>query len=140
MITHKHLYKQTALKGDITAKSEAIFVENGASFPLAAGEWFPAILRDSNNNTEFIKVKATDTGSGRWEVVRAQDGSTVKAFTAKGTCVLLYPTPGMLSLTVNDDAEEVVIEAKEYCLSEGACLTVDSKGRITSINTGNTPC
>lgn len=137
MLTYAHLYKQTALKGDISITSEEIYVQDGGDFTLTANQYFYAILR-SGNKIEYIKVTATEK-SGRWTVVRAQEGSTALQLKA-GTCVLIYPTPSMITLAVDDSTASSSVTPGEYCLDDGACLTIDAQGHVTGINTGSTPC
>lgn len=63
------------------ATSIAVTAGQGALFPtLSAGEFFYATLVDSSNNLEIVKVtaRATDTLT----VVRAQDGTAARAYTA----------------------------------------------------------
>lgn len=53
----------------------------GARFPtLSAGDYFYATLIDTSNNLEIVKVtaRATDTLT----IVRAQDGTTARAYSA----------------------------------------------------------
>lgn len=53
----------------------------GSRFPtLSAGDYFYATLIDTSNNLEIVKVtaRATDTMT----IVRAQDGTTARAYSA----------------------------------------------------------
>lgn len=72
-----------ALASSITnvATSVAVTSGQGALFPiLSGGDYFYATLVDSSNNLEIVKVTARSTDT--MTVVRAQDGTTARAYTA----------------------------------------------------------
>ena len=71
------------LNADISNSATTIVLKsgNGARFPsLAGSQYFYATLIDTNNNLEM--VKATARSSDTLTVVRAQDGTSGRAFVA----------------------------------------------------------
>ena len=74
----------STLASTITAASTTISVASGEGdrFPAAAtgGDYFYATLIDTSNNLEIIKV--TNRSSDTFTVVRAQDGTTAREYSA----------------------------------------------------------
>jgi len=83
---------------DVTITLEA---GQGARFPtLGAGDYFYATLIDVSNNLEIVKVTARSTDS--MTVVRAQDGTTARAYSANDRFEL-RPTAALFNEKSNDD-------------------------------------
>lgn len=88
-----------ALASSITTSSTTITVTtgSGALFPaISGGNYFYATLTDSSNNLEIVKVtaRATDVLT----VVRAQEGTTARAYAAADKIELRVTAAGMNSL------------------------------------------
>ena len=88
-----------ALASSITTSSTTITVTtgSGALFPaISGGNYFYATLTDSSNNLEIVKVtaRATDVMT----VVRAQEGTTARAYAAADKIELRVTAAGMNSL------------------------------------------
>lgn len=88
-----------ALASSITTSSTTITVTtaSGALFPaISGGNFFYATLTDSSNNLEIVKVtgRATDVLT----VVRAQEGTTARAYAAADKIELRVTAAGMNSL------------------------------------------
>ena len=87
-----------ALASSITTSSTTITVTtgSGALFPaISGGNYFYATLTDSSNNLEIVKVtaRATDVMT----VVRAQEGTTARAYAAADKIELRVTAAGMNS-------------------------------------------
>jgi len=87
-----------ALASSITTSSTTITVTtgSGALFPaISGGNYFYATLTDSSNNLEIVKVtaRATDVLT----VVRAQEGTTARAYAAADKIELRVTAAGMNS-------------------------------------------
>lgn len=96
--------------GDITAVATSFNVTAGGGFPLvtAGGDYFYCTLVDSSNNIEIVKVTNRTAGSpNTFTVVRAQEGTTARAFTAAATKVELRPTAAGLNSKFDKDGGTV---------------------------------
>lgn len=85
------------------AVSIAVTTGQGALFPaLVASEYFYATLMDSSNNLEIIKVtgRATDTLT----VVRGQDGTTARNYSAGSRLELRIPAAALQNFAQIDTA------------------------------------
>lgn len=81
------------LVGDLSLSVQA---GDGALFPsLSGGDWFICTLIDSSNNKEIVKVTARSTDD--FTIVRAQEGTTARAYTS-GDRVALRVTANALTL------------------------------------------
>jgi len=66
------------------ATSISLAAGTGSRFPvISGGDYFYATLIDTSNNLEVVKVTARSTDT--LTVVRAQDGTTARAYSGK-TC------------------------------------------------------
>lgn len=98
------------LSAGITASSTSISLVPGEGllFPtLAAGDYFPATLVKADGSIEIVKVTARSTDT--LTVVRAQEGTTAKSFTA-GDRIEVRLTAGTLK-TINAVAEGALPKA-----------------------------
>jgi hypothetical protein len=87
-----------ALASSITTSSTTITVTTGAGaqFPaITSGNYFYATLTDSSNNLEIVKVTARTTDV--LTVVRAQEGTTARAYAAADKIELRVTAAGMNS-------------------------------------------
>jgi hypothetical protein len=87
-----------------TATSIVLTAGHGARFPTLAGnQYFFATLLDTTNNLEIVKVtaRATDTLT----IVRAQEGTTARAFATNDRIELRVTSGG---LTVLSDLDEIL--------------------------------
>ena len=70
---------KTTLNGAITDSATSIVVVDGSVFPtLGGGDYFYMTLEDVSLNREIVKVTARSTNT--LTVVRAQNGTTARAF------------------------------------------------------------
>ena len=73
----------TTLAASITAAATSMSIQtaDAGKFPiLSAGDWHPATIIDPAGNMEIVRVTARN--NGLMTVVRAQEGTTAKAFAA----------------------------------------------------------
>jgi hypothetical protein len=85
------------IASSITTSSTSITVSSGqgAEFPVLAGsDYFIATLVDTSNNVEIVKVTARS--SDTMTVVRAQEGTTARAYAA-GSLLELRITAAVLN-------------------------------------------
>jgi hypothetical protein len=97
----------TTLAADITSVATSFNVTTGSLFPAAVtgGDYFYCTLVDSSNNIEIIKV--TNRSTNTFTVVRAQEGTTARAYTAAATKVELRPTAAGLNSKFDKDGGTV---------------------------------
>lgn len=94
------------------ATSIAVTAGQGALFPsLSAGEFFYATLVNSSNNLEIIKVTARSTDT--LTVVRAQDGTAARAYTA-GDKLELRPVAASFDTFVQTDNAQTISGNKTF--------------------------
>jgi hypothetical protein len=95
-----------ALASSITTSATTITVTTGAGaqFPaISGGNYFYATLTDSSNNLEIVKVTAR--ASDVLTVVRAQEGTTARAYAAADKLELRVTTAALteyVTLAIND--------------------------------------
>lgn len=97
-----------ALASSITSASTTIVLSSGqgAEFPaLAAGEFFYATLTDSSNNLEVIRVTART--SDTLTAVRAQDGTTARAYSAGALCELRVTAAALTNMVQKDGTQTI---------------------------------
>lgn len=90
----------STLAGSINAAVTSLSVQSGhgALFPaLAAGEWFPATLKDASGNMEVVHVTARATDA--FTIVRAQEGTAALSW-ASGSRIDLRLTEAALAAMV----------------------------------------
>ena len=97
--------------GGITAGDTSVDVDSGdgALFPsLAGSQYFYATLVDASANREIVKVtaRATDTLT----IVRAQDGTSARAF-AQGDVIELRITAAAMNMITDLNGEELILDA-----------------------------
>ena len=93
----------TTVAGSITSAATTIIVTTGggAAFPaMVAGDYFYATLVDSSNNIEI--VKCTARSGDNFTVVRAQEGTTARAYAA-GSKLEARPTAAGLLAIASDN-------------------------------------
>lgn len=94
----------TTLASSITAASTTITVASGTGslFPVPTGtDFFHATLADTAGNTEIVRVTSRATDS--FTVLRAQEGTTARNFSA-GDRVELRVTAGILNSVAYNDS------------------------------------
>lgn len=97
-----------ALASSITSASTTIVLSSGqgAEFPaLAAGEFFYATLTDASNNLEVIRVTART--SDTLTAVRAQDGTTARAYSAGALCELRVTAAALTNMVQKDGTQTI---------------------------------
>lgn len=108
-----------------SATSLSLTAGQGAYFPtLLAGDYFYATLVDSSNNLEIVKVTARSTDV--LTIVRAQDGTLARAFTA-GDKVELRPVAAALNEFVQLTSDQTIGGIKTFSNSviiDSVSLTV----------------
>ena len=127
-----------ALASSITTSSTTITVTTGAGaqFPgISSGNFFYATLTDSSNNLEIVKVTAR--ASDVLTVVRAQEGTTARAYAAADKIELRVTAAGMNSLA-QLGADNTFTGANTMAsLTLGAALPVASGGTGGTTSTGS---
>lgn len=96
------------LASSISTSATAITVSTGmgALFPtITAGTYFYATLTDSSNNLEIVKV--TGRTSDTLTVVRAQEGTTARAYAAADKIELRITTAVLNNLVQLDGAQTI---------------------------------
>jgi hypothetical protein len=123
--------------------SVAVTSGQGALFPsLSAGEFFFATLVDSSNNLEIVKVTARSTDT--LTVVRGQDGTTARSYSA-GDRLELRVVSASFDTMVQTDNAQTITGAKTFSgavtLSGGGtfsgAVTLSGGGTITGTYAGN---
>lgn len=80
----------------------AVAYGDGPLFPsLGAGEYFYLTLEDTDGSYEIVKVTARSGDS--MTIVRAQEGTTARAFTASARCELRVTNQGLLDKFAEDN-------------------------------------
>lgn len=123
----------------ISTSATAITVSTGmgALFPaVPAGSFFYATLTDSSNNLEIIKV--TGRTSDSLTVVRAQEGTTARAYAAADKVELRITAAGLSNL-VQLDGTQTISGAKTFSTAPtfSTALAVASGGTGTTTSTGS---
>ena len=86
--------------------SMIVAASTGDSFPsLGAGEYFYATLQDANGNIEIVKVTART--SDTMTIVRAQEGTTARAFVAGSLVELRVTAQGVYDAVSDEVASEL---------------------------------
>jgi len=87
-----------------TATSIVLTTGHGARFPALTGsQYFFATLLDTSNNLEIVKVTARSTDT--LTIVRAQEGTTARAFNTNDRVELRVTAGG---LTILSDLDEIL--------------------------------
>lgn len=105
----------TTIAGSITNTSTTIVLTTGSGslFPsLAAGEVFYATLVDSLNNIEIVKV--TSRVSDTLTVVRGQDGTSPRAYSAGDRIGLRLPAVALNSFVQFDEGTADVSQSVDF--------------------------
>ena len=85
-----------------TATSIVLTAGNGARFPTLTGsQYFFATLLDTSNNLEIVKVNARSTDT--LTIVRAQEGTTARAFSTNDRVELRVTAGGLIILSDLDE-------------------------------------
>jgi hypothetical protein len=102
-----------------TATSIVLTAGNGARFPALTGsQYFFATLLDTSNNLEIVKVTARSTDT--LTIVRAQEGTTARAFSTNDRVELRVTAGG---LTILSDLDEIL---PDQSAANGQVLTSTS--------------
>ena len=130
----------STLASTITAGSTTISVasDEGDRFPAAAtgGDYFYATLIDTSNNLEVVKV--TNRSSDTFTVVRAQDGTSARAFSAS-TRIELRPVAALFEDIRDSERTPIDASVVEAKIDDGAVTEAKiNTGAVTEakINTG----
>lgn len=102
------------IASSITTSSTSITVSSGqgAEFPVLAGsDYFIATLVDTSNNIEIVKVTARS--SDTMTVVRAQEGTTARAYAA-GSLLELRITAAVLNNLVQASGDQTITGNKTF--------------------------
>ena len=103
---------RSTLAGSIGTGDLALAVASAdaGTFPsLDPGDWFPLTIFDSGGNMEIVKVTARSGAA--LTIVRAQEGTTAKAF-ASGTRCELRPTMASLNEIYNNSYPKAQVYTK----------------------------
>lgn len=129
------------LASSISTSSTAITVSTGMGgmFPtITAGTFFMATLTDSSNNVEIIKV--TGRTSDVLTVVRAQEGTTARAYAAADK-VELRISASILAGLAQLDGPQTFTGVKTFTtapvFSTALAVTSGGSGTTTSTGTGS---
>ena len=117
----------------ITPSSTTVPVASGlgALFPvLSAGEWFTAVIVDSSNNLEIVRV--TQRVGDVMTVERAQDGTTARTFSS-GSRFELRLTTAALNNFLQLDGPQTVTGQKTFTQT----IIGNLQGNVTGNVTGN---
>ena len=124
-----------AIASSITSSSTTIILAagQGSEFPApGATDYFYATLVDSSNNLEIVKVtnRSTDTLT----VVRGQDGTSARAYTA-GNLLELRLVAGVINdlQTVIANPDIIGISEKTTIVSSGASGTINFDNSTQSV-------
>lgn len=127
-----------ALASSITTSSTTITVTTGAGaqFPaISGGNFFYATLTDSSNNLEIVKVTARVTDV--LTVVRAQEGTTARAYAAADK-IELRVTAAVMTGLAQTAADQTFTGANTFSSAPtlGTPLAVASGGSGSTTSTG----
>ena len=121
---------KTTLSAGITSSATSITVTDGSVFPsLSGGDVFFLTLDDLTNNEI---VKCTAISGNTLTVVRAQEGTTARAFSANNQAELRI-TAGILGLFSQTDAV-ITDEIEAYLDANGLTFPDNVKGQFGSSN------
>lgn len=130
-------YASAPLAASISSSATTITVTSGqgALFPaVPAGSIFYATLTDSSNNLEIVKVTARSTDA--LTVVRAQEGTTARAYAAADKLELRLTAAGLNNF-VQLDGAQTVTGVKTFSSGIVAAVTGNVTGNLTGNVTGN---
>lgn len=128
----------TTLAASLASGALSLTVSSGtgALFPaLSAGEAFNAVLMDSSNNLEIVRVTARTADT--FTIVRAQEGTIARSFSS-GDRVELRMTAAVLANFVQLDGAQTISGDKTFSTAPtfSTALSVASGGTGVSTLTG----
>lgn len=130
-------YASAPLASSISSSATSITVTSGqgALFPaVPAGSVVYATLTDSSNNLEIVKVTARSTDV--FTVVRAQEGTTARAYAAADKLELRVTAAGLGNM-VQLDGAQTIAGVKTFSDGIVAAVTGNVTGNLTGNVTGN---
>ena len=130
-------YASAPLAASISSSATTITVTSGqgALFPaVPAGSIFYATLTDSSNNLEIVKITARSTDA--MTVVRAQEGTTARAYAAADKLELRVTAAGLGNM-VQLDGAQTITGVKTFSGGIVANVTGTVTGNVTGNLTGN---
>lgn len=130
-------YASAPLAASISSSATTVTVTSGqgALFPaVPAGSVFYATLTDSSNNLEIVKVTARSTDA--LTVVRAQEGTTARAYAATDKLELRLTAAGLNNL-VQLDGAQTVTGVKTFSNGLVGNVTGNLTGNVTGNVAGN---
>jgi hypothetical protein len=130
-------YASAPLAASISSSATTVTVTSGqgALFPaVPAGSIFYATLTDSSNNLEVVKVTARSTDA--LTVVRAQEGTTARAYAATDKLELRLTAAGLNNF-VQLDGAQTVTGVKTFSSGLVGNVTGNLTGNVTGNVTGN---
>ena len=113
----------------VGATSLTVSSGTGALFPTTTSGFFYAALINSSNQIEFVKV--TGRSSDTFTIVRAQNGSTARAYSA-GDKVELRLISAALENFVQLDGAQTITGAKTF----SGAITLSGGGALSGTYTG----
>jgi hypothetical protein len=119
-----------AIASSITTSSTTIILAagQGAEFPIPnATDYFYATLVDSSNNLEIVKV--TNRSADTLTVVRAQDGTTARSYTAGSLLEL------RLVAAVINDLQNIIVNPLITGIRETATISATAAASVIDFNT-----
>lgn len=106
---------------------------DGGKFAVPLGDHYYLTIREGDSR-EVVRVTASS--GTQLVIVRAQDGTTARAFAA-GACVAVEWNPQQLReffTGIATGCEANGVTPGTYCLTCTTCIAVNACGQITSIN------
>lgn len=123
----------------IGATSLSVQAGHGDRFPEITGsDWTFVTLQDASNNIEIVKVTARAALSDTMTVVRAQEGTSARAWNA-GDVVECRPTAG---ITVTTDGEQTLtnktVKDASFTIQDDADPTKQFRVQVSGVTAGQT--
>ena len=121
----------TVLTADISSSATSISVQAGNVFPsLSAGEYFLCTIDDDTNN-EIVKVTAISGNT--LTVVRAQEGTTARAFSTSNT-IEARLTAGIMNVFPQLDGGTLTADTDTITEGSTNLYYTDARAQAVSIN------
>ena len=121
----------TVLTADISSSATSISVQAGNVFPsLSAGEYFLCTIDDDTNN-EIVKVTAISGNT--LTVVRAQEGTTARAFSTSNT-IEARLTAGIMNVFPQLDGGTLTADTDTITEGSSNLYYTDARAQAVSIN------
>ena len=121
----------TVLTSDISSSATSIPVQSGGVFPsLSSGQFFLCTIDDDTHH-EIVKVTAIS--SNTLTVVRAQEGTTARAFSTSNT-IEARLTAGIMNLFPQLDGGTLTADSDTIAEGSSNLYYTDARAQAVSIN------